>query len=616
MDRSRVPHRVFSNPTSESSSASSPERAEYDDTDFFTAQANDSQSSLGVTTLREMTVSPSRERERLLSPLSRLPAELLIAIFARLSSTSDLRNCMLVSKTWAKYSVDLLWHRPLCNTWENLRGVIHSVRKSNPYFAYYDLVKRLNLSSLAKDVSDGTIVPLADCKRVERLTLTNCTKLTDSGVMALINGNRSLLALDISGLESVSDHTLLTVAKNCGRLQGLNITGCRQVTDRSLTDVAENCRSIKRLKLNDCSQVTDLSVVAFANKCRQMLEIDLHECKEIKDVSVTSLLAKGSHLRELRLAHCIQITDDAFLALPHDQVFESLRILDLTACEYLSDNAVVKIVNAAPRLRNLVLAKCKKVTDRAVMAITKLGKNLHYVHLGHCASISDAAVIELVKTCNRIRYIDLACCHRLTDQSIMQLATLPKLRRIGLVKCQAITDRSILALARARVGSNGLLGTSSLERVHLSYCVQITLQGIHALLINCPRLTHLSLTGVQAFLREDLIVYCREAPPEFTDHQRDVFCVFSGAGVKDLRDHLNHDSELRENLSRGITSNFPQGTEDGFMYDDGDDATGEGEEDDQHVAGLMGATAINAGDPPGSDDVDEEFGEESEVGAE
>lgn len=63
-------------------------------------------------------------------------------------------------------------------------------------------------------------------------------------------------------------------------------------------------------------------------------------------------------------------------------------------------------------------------------------------------------------------------------------------------------------------------------------------QGITALLHNCPRLTHLSLTGVQAFLREDLTRFCRDAPAEFTHPQRDVFCVFSGDGVQRLRDYL------------------------------------------------------------------------------
>lgn len=59
------------------------------------------------------------------------------------------------------------------------------------------------------------------------------------------------------------------------------------------------------------------------------------------------------------------------------------------------------------------------------------------------------------------------------------------------------------------------------------------------MLNNCPRLTHLSLTGVQAFLRDDLTVFCREAPAEFNDHQREVFCVFSGNGVSRLREYLN-----------------------------------------------------------------------------
>lgn len=76
----------------------------------------------------------------------------------------------------------------------------------------------------------------------------------------------------------------------------------------------------------------------------------------------------------------------------------------------------------------------------------------------------------------RIRYIDLACCTNLTDNSVTQLATLPKLKRIGLVKCGNITDRSILALAKPKqVGHGGPVTPSVLERVHLSYCTNLTL---------------------------------------------------------------------------------------------------------------------------------------------
>jgi F-box and leucine-rich repeat protein GRR1 len=225
--------------------------------------------------------------------------------------------------------------------------------------------------------------------------------------------------------------------------------------------------------LNGVVQTTDKAILSFAQNCPSILEIDLHDCKLVTSSSVTALLSTLRNLRELRLAHCIEINDSAFLNLSQHLVFDSLRILDLTACENVKDDAVERVINAAPRLRNLVLAKCKFITDRAVLAICKLGKNLHYVHLGHCANITDSAVIQLAKSCNRIRYIDLACCNHLTDPSVQQLAALPKLRRIGLVKCQSITDSSILALARSRVAPHSV---SCLERVHLSYCTNLTMK--------------------------------------------------------------------------------------------------------------------------------------------
>lgn len=300
-------------------------------------------------------------------------------------------------------------------------------------------------------------------------------------------------------------------------------------------------------------------------------------------------------------------------------MYEQLRILDFTSCAKLSDRAVEKIISVAPRLRNLVLAKCKNITDTAVNAICALGKNLHYLHLGHCGNITDASVKSIVRHCGRIRYIDLGCCTRLTDDSVMQLAQLPKLRRIGLVKCNLITDDSVYALAHvprlistANGGEPVILPRvygreqSSLERVHLSYCARLTLkvcpftllcyfiraitnkrQSIETLLNQCPRLTHLSLTGVDAFLREDLNQFCREAPDEFNAHQRQVFCVFSGPGVTNLRKYLNEQRALREatRASGGLLADS-----DGEMFIEPED-----DDDDATMTGLMAASALGNG---------------------
>jgi F-box and leucine-rich repeat protein GRR1 len=223
--------------------------------------------------------------------------------------------------------------------------------------------------------------------------------------------------------------------------------------------------------------------MAFAQNCRNILEIDLHACRTIGNAPITELLLNGLSLRELRLANCEMISDSAFTTLPLNRTYEHLRILDLTSCARLTDRAVEKIIEVAPRLRNIVFAKCRNLTDLAVNAISKLGKNLHYLHLGHCGHITDTAVIKLVQACNRIRYIDLGCCIHLTDASVTKLAQLPKLRRIGLVKCSQITDQSVQALAQYRGARNHSMRSgepqwhgSSLERVHLSYCLNLTLQ--------------------------------------------------------------------------------------------------------------------------------------------
>jgi F-box and leucine-rich repeat protein GRR1 len=480
MNRSRRILRDASVSRSDTSASTSPERGpDDDDNDSIMLHNNDSQSSLALsdsTDLDEETVRRALEERARVSPISRLPAELMIAVFAKLSSPPDLRNCMLVSRDWARNSVGLLWHRPQTGKWAAIKTVIATVRRADSFFDYSSLIKRLNLSALYDDISDGTLEPLSVCKRIERLTLTNCHKLTDLSLTSMLQDNRSLLALDITGLDSVTDRSMFTLAENAVRLQGLNITNCKKITDESLESVAKSCKHLKRLKLNGCSQVTDKSIIAFARNCRYILEIDLQDCRNLEDESITTLITEGPHLRELRLSHCMRITDQAFLRLPHEATYEALRILDLTDCNELQDTGVQKAVQAAPRLRNLVLNKCRNITDRGVMAITRLGKNLHYIHLGHCSRITDVGVNHLVKMCNRIRYIDLACCTNLTDASITQLAMLPKLKRIGLVKCSAITDRSILALAKPKqVGHGGPVTPSVLERVHLSYCTNLTL---------------------------------------------------------------------------------------------------------------------------------------------
>lgn len=155
--------------------------------------------------------------------------------------------------------------------------------------------------------------------------------------------------------------------------------------------------------------------------------------------------------------------------------------------------------------------------------------------------------------------------------SVFELAGLQKLRRIGLVRVNNLTDQAIYSLAERH---------STLERIHLSYCDQITVMAIHFLLQKLLKLTHLSLTGVPAFRRPELQQFCRDPPPvratqrngppnlidhllqDFNNSQRQAFCVYSGKGVSELREFL---AELFNTITDEIAAQ--SGTE----YDDEDE---------------------------------------------
>lgn len=227
---------------SRSSSSSSPVPADNEESDFFLG-ANDSQSSLGVPNLQDMQVTD----DECVPPVNRLPNEILIAIFVRLASQSDLLHVMLTCKRWARNAVDILWHRPACTSWPKHKSICQTLGFETPYFSYRDFIKRLNLASLADKVNDGSVMPLAVCTRVERLTLTGCKGLTDTGLIALVQNNSYLLALDISADTQITENSIYAIAEHCKRLQGLNVSTCTKISNESMIKLAQSCKYIKRV---------------------------------------------------------------------------------------------------------------------------------------------------------------------------------------------------------------------------------------------------------------------------------------------------------------------------------------------------------------------------------
>ncbi|KAF8631598.1 hypothetical protein AX15_002346 [Amanita polypyramis BW_CC] len=535
------------------------------------------------------------------SPMSGLPPEILIHILKHLHSPRDLFSCLRVSRIWCECAVELLWHKPGFPKYDTLEKMSKLLTRPDQSFNYAHFIRRLNFLSLGTQLKDDVFSVFARCDRLERLTLVNCEHISSTALSRILPCFTDLVAIDLSGAARTNNDAIISLALSAKRLQGINLAGCTEVSDAGIITLALNCPLLRRVKLSNLENSTDAAIQALAKCCPLLLEIDLNHCHLITDAAVREIWLNSTYMRELRLSYCLQLTDAAFPAplrpelmaqtdnanpFPNSKAkldnelpplilnrqFIHLRMLDLTACSLITDEAIEGIISQASKIRNLVLSKCSLLTDRSVENICRLGRHLHYLHLGHASKITDRSVRTLARSCTRLRYVDFANCTLLTDMSVFELATLPKLRRIGLVRVNNLTDEAIYALAERH---------ATLERIHLSYCDQISVMAIHFLLQKLHKLTHLSLTGIPAFRQPELQQFCRDPPRDFSAVQQSSFCVFSGKGVLQLRAFL---TELFDHMTETNGTDDTEYDEDEFEVDDEilDPETG-GEAEDEDI---------------------------------
>ena len=261
-----------------------------------------------------------------------------------------------------------------------------------------------------------------------------------------------------------------------------------------------------------------------------------HARGRLEELIDAPYLAPDRKLRMLRLAHCPLLTDEAFTSAsrwqPEEEAgsraltpplrynAENLRILDLAHCN-ITDESLDGIIAHAPKIQNLNITECRQLTDVALDCICRLGESLDVLSMSRVTNVTDAAVVRLARSCTKLRGVDFGCecllegsymgrrtncipdCDKLTDLSVFELASLGGLRRLSLAGLHNITDIGIFAIAQQAV---------ELERFHLAYCTQISLEAVHTLLKDLRKLQQIVLTGVTACQGVGMEQFSENAP--------------------------------------------------------------------------------------------------------
>lgn len=239
------------------------------------------------------------------------------------------------------------------------------------------------------------------------------------------------------------DHKSFNIAlKSFPLLTELELLSCHTVDDHILQIIIRNCRGLKILKLISC-EISDSGIVG-----------------EIIDEAGNNGLPLSvlSHLEVLSLSKCSKITN---MSLCHSFKFKSLKGLDLTGLDKITEEGVSQMTRECPYIEKLKLDGCKSLTNDAIDLITRNLKLLKILYLNQCPHLTEICLSEIVDRCKNIQVsvicytvslfvIIILCFYFLHTNSEWKLCC-PHFLKVG---AQFITSRwesFTLCIVRAKV---------------------------------------------------------------------------------------------------------------------------------------------------------------------
>lgn len=176
-----------------------------------------------------------------------------------------------------------------------------------------------------------------------------------------------------------------------------------------------------------------------------------------------TLVRYTPNLEILNLAHTRFLSASSVLNLPPHWSLDHLHTLDLSYCEGLSDDMLVRLAFGLPALRTIRLDAIR--IDRGLAAFADRADKLTSISIRHAPSLTDDTLFALAKLRNIcLKHVDLTGCPRITDAGLAMMARY----NVHLVSFSVAQTSCSASTAAAFLRKSRIL-----ERFDLSGCPEI-----------------------------------------------------------------------------------------------------------------------------------------------
>lgn len=160
------------------------------------------------------------------------------------------------------------------------------------------------------------------------------------------------------------------------------------------------------------------------NICEQSLNKDEINCSPYS-------IARLTGLRSLNLASCNRISD---VSLKYAFKFSELEQLSLSKCQQISVIGIDSLLINCPSIKVLNLSDCHNINDQAVHLISERLKRLTHLYIERCSQLTDFTLDSIAMNCNRLKFLDVRGCRLMCPEPNLRLHTVRSLQQILMSK--------------------------------------------------------------------------------------------------------------------------------------------------------------------------------------
>uniref|UniRef100_A0A0D3F3N7 F-box/LRR-repeat protein 15-like leucin rich repeat domain-containing protein n=1 Tax=Oryza barthii TaxID=65489 RepID=A0A0D3F3N7_9ORYZ len=220
------------------------------------------------------------------------------------------------------------------------------------------------------------------------------------------------------------------------------------------------------------------------------------------------------HLKIINLEFAQDIDDRHFVRLKEMGCtsLQELELLNINACQKVSDKGIETITSLCPNLRalsiywivgltdltirhivqnckhivDLNLSGCKNISDKGMQLVADNYEGLKKLNITRCIKLTDDGLQEVLQKCSSLESLNLYALSSFSDKVYKKIGSLTNLTFLDLCGAQNVTDDGLSCISRC----------VCLTYLNLSWCVRVTDVGVVAIAQGCRSLQLLSLFGI------------------------------------------------------------------------------------------------------------------------